>query len=56
MKNILLLKEIYSEAFKNLGHMFIVSYLKIVTWFCFAVFGVVIYAFIYRLLTGFAFR
>jgi len=56
MKNVLLIKQIYTQAFKNLGHMFVASYFKILSWFCFSILGVVIYAFIYRLLTGFAFR
>ncbi|MEX0274055.1 MAG: DUF6747 family protein [Flavobacteriaceae bacterium] len=55
MKTALLIKEIYSEAFKNLGSYLIKSYFKIFSWFCFASFLIVLYAFLYRLFTGFAF-
>ncbi|MGF1559195.1 MAG: DUF6747 family protein [Flavobacteriaceae bacterium] len=55
MKNVLLIKEIYLEAFKNLGHKIVRSYFKIFSWFCFASFLIVLYAFIFRLITGFAF-
>ncbi|MFS4455336.1 DUF6747 family protein [Maribacter sp. 2304DJ31-5] len=55
MKNALLIKEIYLEAFKNLGHTLVKSYFKAFSWFCFASFAVVLYAFIFRIATGFAF-
>ncbi|MEE9361898.1 MAG: DUF6747 family protein [Cellulophaga sp.] len=56
MKNILLIREIYSEAFKNLGHKLVKSYFKLFSWFCFASFLIILYAFIYRVFTGFAFQ
>ncbi len=56
MKNALLIKEIYLEAFKSLGSKIVKSYFKIFSWFCFASFLVVIYAFIFRIATGFAFQ
>lgn len=55
MKNVLLIKEIYLEAFKNLGAKFIKSYFKAFSWFCFASLLIVLYAFIFRIVTGFAF-
>ncbi len=55
MKNVLLIKEIYLEAFKNLGHAFIKGYFKAFSWFCFAAFIIMLYAFVFRISTGFAF-
>ena len=55
MKTSLLIKEIYLEAFRNLGNHIVKSYFKAFTWFCFASFAIVLYAFVYRLATGFAF-
>jgi len=55
MKHILLLKEIYLEAFKNIGHVVIKNYFKAFSWFCFASFIIVLYAFLFRVATGFAF-
>ena len=55
MKTTLLIKEIYMEAFRDLGHYLIKNYLKVFAWFSFALFFLVLYAFIFRLSTGFAF-
>lgn len=55
MKTILLLKEIYIQGFENLGSFLAKWYLKILTWFGFAMFAMVLYAFFFRLATGFAF-
>lgn len=55
MKTTLLLKEIYLEAFRNLGHYLIKHSLKVFAWCCFALFFLALYAFIFRLSTGFAF-
>ncbi|MGB5170542.1 DUF6747 family protein [Eudoraea sp.] len=55
MKHLLLIKEIYISAFKNLGHIILKNYLKLFFWFCFILFVVVLYAFIFRVATGFAF-
>jgi len=55
MNYILLLKEIYHEAFKNLGHAIVKNYFKVFTWFCFISFIIVLYAFLFRVATGFAF-
>ncbi|QLG45261.1 DUF6747 family protein [Costertonia aggregata] len=55
MKNLLLIKNIYLEAFKNLGNAIVKNYFKVFSWFCFVSFLIVLYAFIFRLATGFAF-
>ena len=55
MKTTLLIKEIYSEAFRNLGSYILKNYLKIFTWFCFALISIALYALIFRMFTGFAF-
>ncbi len=56
MKNVLLIKEIYLEAFKNLGHAIVSSYFKAFSWFCMACFAIVLYAFVFRVVTGFDFN
>lgn len=55
MRKFLLVKEIYFEAFRNLGHIFIKRYFTAFTWFCFCLLAIVVYAFIFRVSTGFAF-
>jgi len=55
MSTILLLKEIYANSFKNLGNYFVKHYFKFFAWFSFVMFIVVLYAFIFRISTGFAF-
>jgi hypothetical protein len=55
MKTILLFKEIYSEAFKTLENFVVRKFFKFFAWFSFIMFGIVLYAFIYRILTGFPF-
>lgn len=55
MKTVLLLKEIYLEAFKNLGNLIVRNYFRAFAWFSFVMFLVVLYAFLFRLWTGFAF-
>ncbi len=55
MKYILLVREIYLEAFKQLGHAIVKYYFKAFFWFCFSIFIIVLYAFLYRVATGFAF-
>ncbi len=55
MKTILLIKEIYLEGFKNLGNFIVKKYFKAFAWFSFIMFVVVLYAFIFRVSTGFAF-
>ncbi|WP_297797869.1 DUF6747 family protein [uncultured Eudoraea sp.] len=55
MKTISLLKEIYLEGFRNIGTLIVRNYFKLFAWFCFAMFLVALYAFIFRVTTGFAF-
>ncbi len=55
MRYLLLIKEIYLEAFRNLGHVLLKNYFKIFTWFCLISFIIVLYAFIFRVATGFVF-
>ncbi|WP_373517781.1 DUF6747 family protein [Pricia sp.] len=55
MKTVLLIKNIYLEGFKNIGNYIVRNYFKVFTWFTLAMLAIVIYAFILRLSTGFAF-
>lgn len=55
MKTLLLLKDIYREAFRNLGNYITRIFFKGFAWFNFALFIVVLYAFIFRVVTGFPF-
>ncbi|MEN8788817.1 MAG: DUF6747 family protein [Flavobacteriaceae bacterium] len=55
MKTILLIKEIYLEGFRNLGHYIIRNYFKAFAWFSFGLFLITLYAFIFRIATGYAF-
>lgn len=55
MKTLLLCKEIYLEGFKDFTQLMVKNYFKAFSWFIFAMIAVVIYAFIFRVITGFAF-
>ncbi len=55
MKTAVMIKEIYAEAFRNLGHYTVKYILKVLTWFSFILFFVGLYALIFRMSTGFAF-
>ncbi len=55
MKTLLLFKDIYHEGFRNLGSLIVENYFKAFAWFSFIMFAVVMYAFIFRIITGFAF-
>lgn len=55
MDTLLLVKEIYVEAFRNWTLRVLQKYFKVYSWFCFALLGMVVYAFVYRVATGFAF-
>ena len=55
MRTVLLLKEIYLEAFQNLGNFIVRNYFRFFFWFSLAMFLVVLYAFVYRIWTGFPF-
>ncbi|WP_369798320.1 DUF6747 family protein [Cellulophaga sp. Hel_I_12] len=56
MRNVLLVREIYIEAFKNLGNFLLKNYLKVFAWFCFILIAVASYALIFRISTGYAFQ
>ncbi|MEM7382599.1 MAG: DUF6747 family protein [Bacteroidota bacterium] len=53
MRQLLLFKEAYREAFKNLGHYIVRNSFKVYFWACAALFVIALYAFAYRLSTGF---
>jgi len=53
MKNLLLIKEIYLEGFKDLGYWIAKYYFKVLFWATTLLFLVVLYAFFYRVSTGF---
>jgi len=55
MKTVLLLKEIYANGFRDLGNFLVKNYFKVFAWFSFVLFIVVLYAFFFRVFTGFAF-
>lgn len=55
MKAVLLFKDIYVEAFKNLGNYLVKHFFKVFSIVTLILFCMVLYAFIYRLSTGFAF-
>ncbi len=55
MKTLILVKEIYLDAFKNLGSFLVRNYFRAFAWFSFAMFLVVLYAFVFRVYTGFPF-
>lgn len=55
MKTILLVKNIYLEGFKNIGNFMVRNYFKGFAIFSFIMFAVVMYAFVFRVITGFAF-
>ncbi|MCG2460675.1 hypothetical protein K8352_07945 [Flavobacteriaceae bacterium F89] len=55
MKTLLLCKEIYLESFKDFTKTIVKNYFKAFSWFSFIMIAVVIYAFVFRVITGFAF-
>ncbi len=55
MKKLLLLQEIYLEAFQDWTQKLLNKYFKLFSIFCFFLLAVVLYAFVFRLSTGFAF-
>jgi hypothetical protein len=55
MRRFLLLQEIYVEAFKDWTYKILRRYFKAFSAFCLLMLVVVIYAFIYRVSTGFYF-
>ena len=55
MRTVLLIKNIYREAFESLGHFITKNFFKAFAWFSFVMFAVVLYAFVFRIVTGFPF-
>ncbi len=53
MTKALLIKKVYLEAFKNLGHQIIKNGFKVYFWALVALLVITLYAFGYRLSTGF---
>ena len=55
MQTLLLIKEIYLEGFKNIQNYVVKHYFKAFAWFTLAMYAIVLYAFLFRLSTGFVF-
>jgi hypothetical protein len=55
MKKLILVKEIYIEAFKDWTQQFLIKYFKTFSWVCLGLWAITVYAFVFRLSTGFAF-
>lgn len=55
MEKIILIRSIYTEAFRNWKHILLKNYFKVFTVICFTLIAITIYAFIFRLSTGYAF-
>lgn len=55
MDKIILIKEIYIEAFKNWRNYILEHYFKVFSWICFVLIALAMYALIYRIATGFSF-
>ncbi|MFD0862353.1 DUF6747 family protein [Sungkyunkwania multivorans] len=55
MTTLLLIKNIFSSAFNQIENAFLAFLFKLATLFCVVLIGTIIYAFVYRLATGFAF-
>ncbi|MGB5404961.1 MAG: DUF6747 family protein [Robiginitalea sp.] len=56
MTTLNLIKEIYINAFRNIGNFIVKRYFKAFAIFSFIMFLIVLYAFIYRVYTGFPFE
>ena len=55
MKTITLFWDLYEAAFKAIGNFMLRHAYKLLFWFCFISYLIVLYAFLYRVATGFAF-
>ena len=55
MRIFLLFKELYVDAFKGIGGNPAVAILKSMSWLCFICISIVLYAFVYRIATGYTF-
>jgi hypothetical protein len=52
LNTVLLIRYTYSEALLKLGHFLSKEFLKVFAFISFALFAVVLYAFIFRVVTG----
>lgn len=55
MGTLLLFKNLYYQAFDDCKPSFLVAILKVYTFFCLTMLGLLLYAFVYRVLTGYQF-
>lgn len=55
MTTLLLLKDLYRNSFVELENKFAASFFKMMSWMSFFGFMIVLYAFVYRVATGFQF-
>lgn len=55
MKTLLLLRELYLDAFQAISSFVIRNAYRVLFWFCFVCYLIVLYAFVYRIATGFPF-
>jgi len=55
MGTLLLFKNLYHQAFDDCKPGFLVIVLKVYTFFCLTMLGLLLYAFAYRVLTGYQF-
>lgn len=51
----LLIREIYMEGFRDLGNYLVTHFFKCFAWFSFLMYLLALYAFVYRISTGFQF-
>lgn len=54
MDRLLLVKEIYVEAFRNWRNLVLERYFKVFSWVCLFLWLVTVYAFVFRVSTGFS--
>ena len=55
MGTLLLFKNLYYQAFDDCKPSILVVVLKVYTFFCLTMLGLLLYAFVYRVLTGYQF-
>lgn len=55
MKKLLLVREIYADAFRDWTYLLLKNYFKAFSWFCFGLLAIAAYALVFRMTTGFAF-
>ena len=55
MNTLLHIKEIYINAFRHISNYVVRNFFKVFAWFAFAMLLIVLYAFVFRVYTGFPF-